>query len=335
MLGRYLLREVLLPYAVGVFLFITLLTLDLLSSLSGFLLSRGAGLREIGTLVVLRLPWTLSLALPLGLVFALLVGLSGLIRRSELKAAYAGGVPPLALLRPLLLLALLVSLFNLWLLAGPRPRSLEAYDAFLTRYLYGQTTTGVVRDQAYAPPGLGVYYAQEIQSGEAQNRLYGVRAVDGAGRVYSAQEGVWDSGGWRIRGYVVQGEGFQPFQGTLPFPARFRPRESLTSKDPYDATPLGELWAQAQVDPKARFGLYRRLADALGALFLGWAAAALGLSLREAAWAFVGVVLLIFGYYVLWTLVAQLARYEVSPLLAFLPNLLYGLLALGLTWRLR
>lgn len=48
----------------------------------------------MGLLVLYRLPWTLSLALPLGLVFAVLVGLAGLIRRSELKAAYAAGSPP-------------------------------------------------------------------------------------------------------------------------------------------------------------------------------------------------------------------------------------------------
>mgnify|MGYP003846137461 CR=1 FL=1 len=99
--------------------------------------------------------------------------------------------------------------------------------------------------------------------------------------------------------------------------------------------PLEELWARAQVEPEARFAFHRRLADALGGLVLGAAAAALGLSLREAAWAFLGVVLLIFGYYVLWTLAAQLARYDVSPLLAYLPDLFYGALAGALAWRLR
>jgi len=64
-LGRYVLREVLVPYLVGVFLFAALLTFDLLSSLSGVLLSRGVGAREVGLLVLYRLPWTLSLALPL------------------------------------------------------------------------------------------------------------------------------------------------------------------------------------------------------------------------------------------------------------------------------
>ncbi|APD09532.1 hypothetical protein A0O31_01415 [Thermus brockianus] len=45
MLGRYVLREVLPPFLVGVLLFVALLTFDLLSSLSGVLLSRGQGRR--------------------------------------------------------------------------------------------------------------------------------------------------------------------------------------------------------------------------------------------------------------------------------------------------
>ena len=48
MLGRYVLREVLVPYLVGVFLFAALLTFDLLSSLSGVLLSRGVGAGRAG-----------------------------------------------------------------------------------------------------------------------------------------------------------------------------------------------------------------------------------------------------------------------------------------------
>jgi len=335
-LGRYVLREVLLPYAVGVFLFVALLTFDLLSSLSGVLLSRGAGVGAIATLVLYRLPWTLSLALPLGLVFAILVGLSRLIRHSELKAAYAAGVPPLSLLKPLLLLAFLVSLLDLYNLAELRPKALEAYDRALARLLYGEAgPSGVLRQQVYALEGLGVYYAEEVRPEVGQNRLFGLRVVDERGRMYSAKEGVWDREGWQFRGYVLEEGKLQPFQGILPFPALFRPKESLGSRDPYDSTPLGELWTRSRVEPGARFALHRRLADALGGLFLGLAAAALGLSLREAAWAFLGVVLLIFGYYVLWTLAAQLARYDVSPLLAHLPNALYGLLGLALAWRLR
>ncbi|MFX6103670.1 hypothetical protein ABTF15_17935, partial [Acinetobacter baumannii] len=92
--------------------------------------------------------------------------------------------------------------------------------------------------------------------------------------IYSGQEGVWDKEGWHFRGYVLEGGKPKPFAGTLPFPTQFRPKESLGSRDPYDSTTLRELWERSQVEPSARFALYRRLSDALGGFFLGLVAAA-------------------------------------------------------------
>ncbi|MGQ9735361.1 MAG: LptF/LptG family permease [Thermaceae bacterium] len=337
MLGRYLLKEVLWPYGVGVLLFLGLLTFDLLAALSGVLLSQGAEPKAVALLVLYRLPWSLNLALPLGLVFAILVALSRLIRQSELKAAYAGGVPPLALLRPLVLLSLLVG--GVVLLNGGfwRPLALERYDALLARILYGEGGfSGTLRNQVYSPPGLGVYFAEEMQpTPEGKVRLLRIRVVEPDGTVYSGEEGFWTEEGWAFRGYVVRGGRPEAFQGNLPFPARFIPKESLGSRDPFDTTTFPELRERAKVDPKARFALYRRFSDALGAVLLGWTAAAVGLSLREAPYAFLAIVLLIFGYYVFWTLSAQLAHFDMAAWGAFLPNLAYGLLALGLTWRLR
>jgi len=69
---------------------------------------------------------------------------------------------------------------------------------------------------------------------------------------------------------------------------------------------------------------------------LAWLALVVGLSLREAAWAFALVVLLIFGYYVLWVAAARLTGVAaVGPAAAWLPNLVYGTLAAFGTVRLR
>lgn len=179
-----------------------------------------------------------------------------------------------------------------------------------------------------------MYFAEEVYPEPEGNRLRGVRVVDERGRVYSAEEGLWDEEGWRLKGYVVEGRRSGPLRASSPSPPGSAPRRAWAPGTP-TTPPPEELWARAQVEPEARFAFHRRLADALGGLVLGAAAAALGLSLREAAWAFLGVVLLIFGYYVLWTLAAQLARYDVSPLLAYLPDLFYGALAGALAWRLR
>ena len=137
MLRRYLLRETLGLYTVGILIFMSLLTTDLLSSLSGVLLRQNTPLSDVLQLVVYRLPYTLGIALPLGLVFSLLVTLSRWIRQSELKAAYAGGIPPRSLLWPALLLGVVVSGVALWNEGWVKPEAQARFDAVQYRIYYG------------------------------------------------------------------------------------------------------------------------------------------------------------------------------------------------------
>jgi len=333
-LQRYLLREILTPYLLGTLLFIGLVTTDLLSSLSGVFLSRGTSWVQVGELVLYRMPYTLGVALPLGLVFAVLVALARWIRDSELKAVYAAGIAPVRLLTPVLGLAAFVAAVA-WINAGwIKPEAQARYDDLIYEIYYGHAPSGVLTNAAYAPQGLGVYFARRILPDEAGGgRLRGVRVVEPDGTVWSADEGVWKDANWVLKGAWKTAPGARPeFWETipLPFPSRF-----VEKKTTYESLPMAELRELARVDPAARFPLQRRHADAVGVIALAWLAAVIGLSLREAAWAFVAVVLLIFGYYVLWTLAAQLARFAVvGPYGAWLADVVYFALALLGTRRL-
>ena len=336
MLRRYLLREVSLPYLLGVLLFIGLITTDLLSSLSGTLLSRGTPITEVLLLVLYRLPYTLGVALPLGLVFAILVGLARMIRDSELKAAYAGGVAPLSFLPPILALALLVAAIVFANSAWIKPEAQARFEKLLYQVYYGTEPSGVLYKQGYAPKGLGVYYAERVYPAkEGGAALEDVRVVEPSGVIWSADRGRWQGRHWILESpWRVEGSEVEHWEKVaLPFPARYVPAAATQG---YEGLPLAELKELARVDPKARFPLARRYADALGVVVLAWLSLVIGLSLREAAWAFALVVLLIFGYYVLWVAAAQLAAVAVvGPEAAWLPDLVYGALALFGTWRLR
>ena len=108
-LGRYLLREAAGLYGVGLASLCLLLSIDLLSVLARFLVEQSATFAQVGRLVLFKLPWFLHLTLPLAVVFAILVAAGRLAKDAELKAAYAGGVPPGRLLVPLVLGGLGVS----------------------------------------------------------------------------------------------------------------------------------------------------------------------------------------------------------------------------------
>ncbi len=335
MLKRYLLREVSLPYLLGVLLFIALITTDLLSSLSGVLLARGTPLADVLLLVLYRLPYTLGVALPLGLVFAILVGLARLVRDSELKAAYAGGVPPLSFLPPILALAAAVALLVFANSAWIKPEAQARFEKKLYQVYYGAAPSGVLYKQGYAPPGLGVYYADRIEPAPEGARLYAVRVVEPSGVIWTAARGLWQGRNWVLLDpyRVADGRAQRWDRVALPFPAHYVPKAATRG---YAGLSLGELRELARVDPRARFPLMRRYADAAGVVVLAWLALVVGLSLREAAWAFALVVLVILGYYVLWTAAARLAAVAaVGPWGAWLPDLVYAGLALTGTVRLR
>ncbi|RDI96605.1 YjgP/YjgQ family permease [Meiothermus sp. QL-1] len=333
MLQRYLLRETLSLYLLGVLLFVGLITFDLLSSLSGAFLRAKTPPSEIALIVAYRVPHTLGIALPLGLVFALLVALARWIRQSELKAAYAGGVPPLRFIGPVLLVASLVGGVVFLNEGWVKPIAQERFEALQYKIYYGSEPSGVLSERTYTPKGLGVYYAQRIYPSAEGARLEGIRVIEPGGAIWSAERGTWLEGAWRLENaYRVDpsGQVFQEAVHPLPFPVGVEPR-ALS----YEAMPLPQLSAAARADPAAVFPLARRYANAVGTVVLAWLAVVVGLALREAAWAFIAVVALIFGYWTLFTFSAQLARFDLwSAYGAWLPNLVYGVLALLGTWRL-
>lgn len=336
MLPRYLLRETLSLYLLGVLLFVGLITFDLLSSLSGAFLRARTPVGEIVQMVAYRVPHTLGIALPLGLVFALLVALARWIRQSELKAAYAAGIPPRVFIGPVLLLALAVGAVVLLNEGWLKPIAQERFEALQYKIYYGSEPSGVLTERTYTPQGLGIYYAQRIYpppEGRTGSRLEGVRVVESGGSVWSAERGVWVSGAWRLQNaYRVDPSGqiFQEAEHPLPFPVGVQPKAVS-----YEALRMPELHAVASADPAAQFPLARRYANAVGTVVLAWLAIVIGLSLRESAWAFIAVVGLIFGYWTLFTLSAQFARFDLLGAYgAWLPNIVYGGLALLGTWRL-
>lgn len=334
MLARYLLREVSGPFVLGVLVFIGLITTDLLSSLSGIFLDQGTPFTSVLKMVFYRLPYTLGLALPLGLVFAILIALSRWNRDSELKAINAAGIAPISLMPALLTLGIAVGLAVFANAAWLRPSAELAYEKLLYEIYYGQSPSGVLSNQSYTPQNLGLYYAARIYPEEAGARLVGIRVINPQGQIFSAATGRWQGSQWILENaYWVEPDSQvkQRANLALPFSGQFVRR--LTT---YEGLSLSELRELARSEREAGFPLQRRYADAAGALVLCWLALVIGLSLRHTGWAFAATVALIASYYALWALSAQLNNYAVlGPASAWLPVLVFGIASLVGSWRLR
>lgn len=109
-LDWYLVNEI-LPWLLGGLSAISVvLIMAALLEKAGEFLTKGASPILMLQYLAFRLPEMMSLALPLAMLFSVLMGLSRLTQDSELKAAIVSGVPPTRLVFPVLAVGVVVTL---------------------------------------------------------------------------------------------------------------------------------------------------------------------------------------------------------------------------------
>lgn len=320
-LGRYLLREAAGLYALGLAGLCLLLSIDLLSVLARFLVEQSASLTQIARLVVFKFPWFLHLTLPLAVVFAVLVAAGRLAKDAELKAAYAGGVPPLRLLGPLVIAGLGVSAVALAVNGWLEPWGEAAYQADIQGFLYARPPAATQTDAAFVVEGVGTFYAARLRADRddpARAELTGVLAVLDDGRTVTAPRGTWDATArtWSLEGARVTAGGADATATTtsdglaLPFPLESTPEATLTRPAQLTLTALSERIAERRTvgadAAEERFALHRRLADASSAAVFALAAGALALRVRGRGAGLALTIAMLVGFWATWTLTGTL-----------------------------
>jgi lipopolysaccharide export system permease protein len=317
-LARYVLREAAGLYLVGVSGLCLLLSIDLLSVLARFLVEQGATWDAVGRLLLYKLPWFLHLTLPVAVVFAVLLASGRLAKDAELRAAYAGAVPPGALLAPLVLGGVLVSgaalVNNGWL----EPIGEAAYQREIQGFLYVRPPAAMQTDAAFVIPDQGVFAAARIRAErEATHRaeLLGVLALLDDGTLVTAASGTWDA---EARSWTLDdvertppgGERERLARLTLPFALEATPEETLARPQQQTLTELqrriGAARAAGSDAAVPRFELHRRVADASSATVFALVAGALGLRVRGRSGGFGWTIALLVAFWATWTLTGGL-----------------------------
>ena len=340
-LPRYLVREVWPLFAAGLLLFVLLLFLDVISTAAGSALKNQTSFLTLGQYLLSYLPQVLRRALPLAIPFAVLLALGRLAKDSELKVAYGAGVRPLALLYPLMFFGLLISVLAFVNSAFVQPAAETLFKQTQYRVFYN---TDLPRYQnmyikSDAVSGALFYAGTVNQNADGRSALLSGVMVKQKNSTYTALNGVWDL---ERKTWLL--ENATQYQSPE-LPLRQLARVTFPYKAPLPTTLVPEtlslnvLWDNLHSSiysgtelRKAWFDFHRRFADALTALFFVFAAGAIGLLLRNQAGAFIGVVLMIFGFYVVWTAMPSLVGFNaLAPwLAAWLPNFMLGLLGLSL-----
>lgn len=341
-----LLKETTGLYVLGVAALCLLLSVDLLSVLARFLIEQDAGLGTVARLLVFKLPWFLHLAMPVAAVFAVMLAAGRMGRDSELKAAQAGGIPPSALLLPVVAWGVLVSGLTLLNNGEVEPRAERAYEAVIDGFLYSRPPAASQRNVSYLLDGT-VFHAARMQARRddpAVADLYGVLVRRPDGTLLTAREGTWDGreATWTLQDgqRIPTGAPPDPLGGVeLAFPLPSEPSETLQSSATQTLGDLAErvtrVLAAGGDAREARFELHRRLADASSAAVFTLAAAALALRLRGRAAGFAWTIVLVVLFWSLWTLSAALFEQRVlGPVpAAWLTPAAVAMLGALLAWR--
>lgn len=132
-LVRYVLKELIAPFIAALFGITFLFVVDFLVKILDNVLSKGLPTSTVLEIFVLNLAWMLSLSIPMAVLVACLMAFGRMSGDHEITAVKAAGVSPLSLMRPVLLVALLLSvlmvLFNNWVLPEANHRSVELMNA--------------------------------------------------------------------------------------------------------------------------------------------------------------------------------------------------------------
>lgn len=322
--STYLLRETSSLYLLGVAAFCLLLSIDTLTVWASFLIEQGATVATVLRLMLYRLPFFLHLSLPIAAVFAVLLATGRLAKDSELKAAYALGVPPLSLLGPLLLFGALISGVAVLNNGFLEPRGEIAQAELEASFWNARPSAETQRDVSFVQDG-GIYHATRIRADPFDRslaELTGVIVYGDDGAVWSAHYGQWDSVAktWRLDEAEVLRPGAAPRveeSVTLPFDlaadagASLRAADNLTLGELLERIGTGQ--AAGQNVSADLFDFHRRLADAGSALIFVLVAGALGLHLRGRSAGFGWTIVLLVCFFALWTLSESLFEQGVLP----------------------
>ena len=132
-LVRYVLKELIAPFLAALFGITFLFVVDFLVKILDNVLSKGLPASTVMEIFVLNLAWMLSLSIPMAVLVSCLMAFGRLSGDQEITAVKAAGMSPLSLMRPVMLVAGLLSvlmvLFNNWVLPEANHRSVELMNA--------------------------------------------------------------------------------------------------------------------------------------------------------------------------------------------------------------
>jgi len=360
-LDRYLVREIALPFALGLTVLTFILVLPPILVAGEEFISKGVEWSIVARAMATLLPQALSLTIPMAVLLGILAGFGRLSADREFVAMQACGVSLVRLLRPVLLVAALGTAGTAYEIIVALPNANQAYREIVF-VLLASRVEGNVKPRVFYEdfPNKVIYVRDLPAAGGWKDVFLADTSRPGETTVYFARDG-------RIRldeaNRIVQLELRETtsYTSTLDRPDEYVANaigttlisldpETVFKRPPAKGAPemtiaelKGEIAAaKTRNDPGygARFMLQQKFSLPLTCPILALIALALGTSNRKdgklASFA-IGMGVIFVYYVLLWGARAAAMGGQFSPELApWLPNIVMGVLALLMfAWRAR
>ena len=150
LLDRYILRETIGPFSLGLLVFTFLALLQELFQLAELIIERDVEIRVVLQLLAFSLPQMIVLTIPMAFLFAILLAIGRMAADSELVAMRASGISLFSIYRPIMVMSLLLAAVTTWLMTVTLPAGnkamLELQLAILQRSVNQQVKPRVFYD---------------------------------------------------------------------------------------------------------------------------------------------------------------------------------------------
>jgi LPS export ABC transporter permease LptF/LPS export ABC transporter permease LptG len=147
-LDRYVIREILPPFAIALLVFTFILIIPFIIELAEQMIAKGVPWLMLLRLMVTLLPSALALTIPMALLIGILVAFGRLSSDREVVVLMACGISPYRLLRPVALLAVAAWAASSWVLLKAMPDANQNFRE-LTMQIVADRAEGEVRPRVF------------------------------------------------------------------------------------------------------------------------------------------------------------------------------------------
>jgi len=205
-LDRYLVRELISPFLLGIAGFVLIMTTDLLFTFVDMIINKGIPTWAIIRLVIYKLPAIMVLTFPVSFLFAVAIALGRMSRESEISAMRTSGISFLRISLPIIAVSIAVSIMAFFTNEFVVPMANKISDGIIRQIIYKQPVTDVKEQVFFKDSFERYYYIRKVSAKNSvlENVMIYELGQGSFPRVIIAKRAEAAAGKWRLYDGVVQ-----------------------------------------------------------------------------------------------------------------------------------